>query len=265
MSDDDPVLFDLEEGVATVTLNRPDRRNALSSEIADGILDSLDRAADGNARCVVIEGAGGAFSAGGDLDRLRRRIESDRPVEAAVREVERTTHHLVERVAKAPVPTIAKIDGPAVGAGANLAIACDLQVGSDRSSIGFVFRTVGLSVDSGTSYFLPRIVGENVAKELVYTGKILDADRALELGLFNHVFPEADFDDRVRELAHEIGSGPTVALRQAKQLLGTGLGKSLETALHDEAVAQGLVFESRDHREGVEAFFDGRDPDFEGR
>lgn len=255
----------IEDGVATVTLNRPDRRNALSSEIAAGIHDALDGIEADNARCIVIEGAGGAFSAGGDLERLQRRLESDRPVEADVREVERTTHRLVRRVATLPLPTIAKIDGPAVGAGANLAIACDLQVGSDRARVGFVFRNVGLSVDSGTSYFLPRLVGENVAKELVFTGEILDADRAHELGLLNHVYPTEEFDDRVDELAASIASGPTVALRQAKRLLGTGLGKSLDDALHDEAVAQGLAFESDDHREGVSAFLEGRDPEFEGR
>ncbi len=168
-------------------------------------------------------------------------------------------------MATVELPTIAKIDGPAVGAGANLAIACDIQVGSDRAKLGFVFRNVGLSVDSGTSYFLPRLVGENVAKELVYTGEILDAERANELGLLNHVYPGNEFDDRVRELAEQIATGPTVALRQTKHLLGSGLEKSLDAALHDEAVAQGLVFESDDHREGVEAFFEGREPEFEGR
>lgn len=261
---DEPVGLSIDDGVATVTLNQPDRRNALSSAIAAGIHDALDAVEDRGAGCVVLEGAGGVFSAGGDIERLRRRLETDRPVEADVREVERSTHRLIKRVATVPVPTIAKIDGPAVGAGANLAIACDLQVGSDQSRIGFVFRNVGLSVDSGTSYFLPRLVGENVAKELVYTGEMVPADRAHELGLLNHVSPAAELDEHVRTMAEDIAAGPTVALRQAKRLLGSGLEKSLDAALHDEAVVQGLVFETDDHREGVEAFFEGRDPEFRG-
>ena len=129
---------------------------------------------------------------------------------------------------------------------------------------GFVFRQVGLSVDAGTSYLLPRLVGENVAKELVFTGEIFDAERAADLGLVNHVYPDDEFDERADEFVGEIADGPTVALGQAKKLLGTGPEKSLRQALRDEANAQGLVFGSRDHEEGVEAFLEGREPSFEG-
>lgn len=110
-----------------------------------------------------------------------------------------------------PLPTVAKIDGPAVGAGANLALACDLQLASDRANIGFVFRNVGLSVDAGTSYLLPRLVGENVAKELVFTGEMLDAERAESLGLFNHVYAVEEFDEHADALIERITEGPTVA------------------------------------------------------
>ncbi len=164
-----------------------------------------------------------------------------------------------------PVPTVAKIDGPAVGAGAGLALACDLQLASETAKIGFVFRGVGLSCDAGTSYLLPRLVGANTAKELVLTGEILGADDALELGLFNHVYPADEFDDRVAELVEEIASGPTVALRHATRLIDSAAGKGFEAALKDEAAAQGIALGSRDHEEGVRAFLEGREPSFEGR
>ena len=261
----DAVLLDVDEGVATVTLNQPERRNALSAEISAGIQDALDDVVAGDARCVVVTGAGGAFCAGGDIDRMREAAETQPPVHERAADLERMTSGLITRLVELPVPTVAKIDGPAVGAGANLAIACDVQVASARSVFGFVFRQVGLSVDAGTSYLLPRLVGENVAKELVFTGEIFDAERAADLGVVNHVYPDEAFDERADELVGEIAAGPTVALGRAKKLLGTGLEKSLRQALRDEATAQGLVFASADHEEGVEAFLEGREPHFEGR
>lgn len=263
--ENDAVRLGIAEGVATITLDRPDRRNALSGEISDGIRNALREIDGSDARCVVVEGEGDAFSAGGDIESMRERIESDAPIDERVRELERSTSETMARLITFPLPTVAKIDGPAVGAGANLALACDLQLASERASMGFVFRGVGLSVDAGTSYLLPRVVGENVAKELVFTGEILDAERALDLGLFNHVYPPEEFDRRADELIERIASGPTVALRHAKRLLGEGLDNSVEEAMTAEATAQGIVFGTHDHEEGVQAFLDGRDPDFEGR
>jgi enoyl-CoA hydratase/carnithine racemase len=262
---DDAVLLDVDDGVATITLNRPERRNALSAEISDGIQDAVDEIEGGDARCVVITGAGGAFCAGGDVDRMREGFETDPPAHERAAALERSTSELILRLTGLPVPTVAKIDGPAVGAGANLAIACDVQVASASSVFGFVFRQVGLSVDAGTSYLLPRLVGENVAKELVFTGELFDAERAADLGVINHAYPDDEFEERADELVGRIADGPTVALGQAKKLLGSGLEKSLGQALRDEANAQGLVFGSRDHREGVEAFLADREPEFEGR
>ncbi len=261
----DPVRLAVDGGVATVTLDRPDRRNALSVEVTAGLTDALDAVEDGDARCLVVTGAGGAFSAGGDVARMRERLADDWPVDEAVRDVERRTAGLVGRVHRFPVPTVAKIDGPAVGAGAGLALACDLQLASERAAIGVGFRGVGLSCDAGTSYLLPRLVGENVAKELVLTGELVPADRALELGLVNHVYPADEFDERVADLVATIAEGPTVALRHAARLVGEGLGKSIEAAMRDEAAAQGVALATADHEEGVAAFLEGREPAFEGR
>ncbi|WP_254763523.1 enoyl-CoA hydratase/isomerase family protein [Natrinema marinum] len=262
----DAVLLDIEDdGPATITLNQPDRRNAFSAEIHDGFVAAFEEIEGSDARCVVIEGAGGAFSAGGDVNRMVDALEEDIPADERARSLEQRTKEMMTALVDCPIPTIAVIDGPAVGAGANLAIGCDVQLASDRSVFGFVFRQVGLSVDAGTSYLLPRIVGENVAKELVLTGDIFGADRAKDLGLVNHVYDADEFDERADEFVDKVVSGPPIALRHANRLVGEGLEKSLEQALTDEAVAQGIVFETGDHEEGVSAFLEDRDPEFEGR
>ncbi|WP_222919166.1 enoyl-CoA hydratase-related protein [Natrinema sp. SYSU A 869] len=262
----DAVLLEIDdEGVATITLNQPDRRNALSEGISEGLSEALEEIEDSDARCVVLEGSGGAFSAGGDIESMVEGIENEVPADERVRSLERSTNELMRTLIEFPVPTVALVDGPAVGAGANLALACDMQLASEDAVFGFVFRQVGLSVDAGTSYLLPRVVGENVAKELVLTGDIIGADRAQDLGLVNHVYGNDELDERVEKFVGKIVSGPPIALRHANRLVGEGLEKSLEQALTDEATAQGIVFETADHEEGVDAFFEDRDPEYEGR
>ncbi|PSP73972.1 enoyl-CoA hydratase [Halobacteriales archaeon QS_3_64_16] len=261
---DDPVLLDIDEGVATITLNRPEIRNALAREVSAGIVDAIEEIEGSDARCVVLEGSDEAFCAGGNINSMTERLEGDLSLADAERLMVQTTGRAISRVAGCQLPTVAKVDGPAFGAGANLAIACDIPIASDASRIGFGFRQVGLAVDSGTSYLLPRLVGLNTAKELVFTGELLDADRAADLGLFNRVFPAEEFDERAEELTEEIATGPTVALRASKRMLDQGLGGSLDGAIADEAAAQTAVFETRDHREGVAAFEEKRNPEFEG-
>lgn len=262
---DEPVCLEVEANVATVTLNRPERRNALSDEVSGALEDALHHAKDRDARCLVVSGAGGAFCAGGDIDQMRRRVETDMSIDDAVRTIERRTAGVIGQVYNFPLPTVAKIDGPAVGAGAGLALACDLQLASTRATLGFVFRHVGLTVDAGTSYLLSRLVGANVAKELVLTGEIIAADRALELGLLNRVYPEDTFDEQANELVAMIADGPTVALRHAVRLIDEAATQPFNAVLRDEAAAQGLAIGTADHEEGVAAFLEDREPSFEGR
>jgi enoyl-CoA hydratase/carnithine racemase len=265
---EDAVLLNVEDGVATITLNRPEIRNALAREVSAGIIDAIDaikEIEESGARCVVLRGAGGAFCAGGDVNAMTDRLEGEVSLAEAERLIVRTTSRAIERVANCSLPTVAKVDGPAFGAGANLAIACDLTVASASSRIGFGFRQVGLAVDSGTSYLLPRRVGLNTAKELVFTGELLDAERATDLGVFNHAYPDGAFDERADVLVERIAAGPTVALRASKRLLDQGPESSLDEAISNEAAAQIAVFETHDHREGVSAFGEKRDPEFEGR
>ncbi|MDX1746752.1 MAG: enoyl-CoA hydratase/isomerase family protein, partial [Halobacteriales archaeon] len=208
---DDPVLLDVEDGVATLTLNRPGNRNALTRELGAAVVDALEELeGSGDARCLVITGAEGSFCAGGDINAMMERMTGDVSLHEAVRGIQYQTSKTLERVHDFYLPTIAKIDGVAFGAGANLAMACDLQLMSEAARISFGFRQVGLAVDTGTSYFLPRVVGLNKAKELVFTGELLDAEEALDLGLFCRVFDEfeAEADAFIRALAE----GPSVAL-----------------------------------------------------
>lgn len=258
------VSLDVTDGVATVTLDRPDARNALSAAMADELVAAFDTVADSDARCVVLEGAGPTFCAGGDVQAMIECIEEDVPPAERVDLVVRSVNRAVRRVYECALPTVAKVDGPAFGAGAGLAIACDVQLASPDAKISFGFRRVGLALDSGVSFLLPRLVGLNVAKELVFTGELVAADRARRLGLFTRVFEADSFEAGVANVVESIRDGPTVALTASKRLLNRDTG-SFEEATASEATAQGVAFGTRDHEAGANAFVDGRDPEFEGQ
>ncbi|MFC7155111.1 enoyl-CoA hydratase-related protein [Halomarina halobia] len=259
---DEPVLLDVEDGIATLTLNRPDVRNAITHEVSTAMIDRLNEVERSDARALVVTGSGGSFSAGGDINAMTSRMSGEATLAESVRRIHLETSRAIERVAKFHLPTVAKIDGAAFGAGANLALACDVQVASPEAKISFGFRQVGLAVDTGTSYFLPRVVGLNKAKELVFTGELLDAEDALDLGLFNHVYE--DFEAEADAFVRSIAEGPTVALETSKRALNQGLEQSLDQAMTREAAHQAAVFETWDHREGASAFMEKRDPEFAG-
>ena len=261
----EPVLLDVEDGIATLTLNRPDDRNALSAEMSGAIVDAVRELEDrDDVRCLVVAGREGTFCAGGDVNAMVRLMSGQAELHEAVDRIQRETSMAVRAVAEFPLPTVAKVDGVAYGAGANLAIAADVTLASDEARISFGFRQVGLAIDTGTSYLLPREVGVSKAKELVFTGELLEADEAAELGLFNHVYAE-EFDAEADAFVDRIATGPTVALRTSKKLIEQGMNQSLRDAQDNEAAAQAAVFETHDHEEGATAFMEGRDPEFEGR
>lgn len=260
----DLVLLDLSDGVARVTLNRPDARNALSTAASDQLVAAFETIADSDTRCVVLEGAGPAFCAGGDVQAMLDAIDGDVSPAERVHVVIRSVNRAVRSVYECEVPTVARLDGPAFGAGAGLAIACDLQLASPAAKISFGFRRVGLALDSGVSFLLPRLVGLNRAKELVFTGELVDADRAREIGLFTRVFETDSFEAGVENVVETIASGPTVALTASKRLLNEQ-PDSFEAATAAESMAQGVAFSTADHEEGAAAFVDGREPEFDGR
>lgn len=262
---DEAVRLRIEDGVATVTLDRPDTRNALAEPTAARLAERFETIAGSDARCVVVEGTGTAFCAGGDVGAMVDGVERDVPPSERMEGFLSAIQDAIEAVHDCRLPVVAKIDGPVFGAGAGLALACDIQLASPDAKIGFGFRRVGLAVDSGVSYFLPRIVGPNKAKELVFTGELLDADTARELGVFTRLFESDAFEDGVENIVETIASGPTVALTQAKRLLDRGPDSTFEAALDRERTAQGVAFNTADHREGTNAFIQQREPEFNGR
>jgi len=255
------LLVERAHAIATITLNRPEARNALDLTMRRELLGVLDEIeADPTARVVILTGAGGHFCSGGDVKTMRTRhtaAEGRGRVEMLSR--------MVLRLVSFPLPTIAMVDGYAVGAGSNLALCCDLIVASDRAKFGELFCKIGLAVDGGGTWFLPRVVGLARAKELVFTGDIIDAAEAARLGLVNRVVPADRLESTTRELAAKIAAGPPLALRLSKQMLNRAASTDLPGALEAEASSQGLAIASDDHAEGVAAFFEKRPPRFTGR
>jgi 2-(1,2-epoxy-1,2-dihydrophenyl)acetyl-CoA isomerase len=247
--------------IVTVTLNRPEARNALDMTMRGELVAALDEIeADPEVRVVILTGAGGHFCAGGDVKSMRERhtaAEGRARVEAVNR--------LVLRLVDFPRPTIAMVDGVAVGAGCNLALGCDLVIASEGARFGEVFAKVGLVPDGGGSWLLPRLVGLGRAKELVFTAEIIEAARALEIGLVNQVVPAADLEGAVRALAERIAAGPPAVLRMAKHLLNRAAASDLRSALDLEAFSQAIAITGEDHQEGLRALFEKRPPRFTGR
>jgi 2-(1,2-epoxy-1,2-dihydrophenyl)acetyl-CoA isomerase len=255
------ILTACAEGVATITLNRPEARNAFDMTMRQDLeasLVTLD--ADPGVRVVVVRGAGEHFCAGGDVKLMR-----DTPMTAAEgQERVEAINRAILALARFRAPTIAMVDGAAAGAGCNLALACDLVVASDRARFGEVFAKIGLIPDAGGTYFLPRRVGLARAKELVFTADIIEAREAERIGLINRVVPAPDLEKEAYALARRIADGPPRALSAAKTLLDRATGLDLESALHWEALTQGAMIASTDHREGLRAFFEKRPPRFTG-
>jgi 2-(1,2-epoxy-1,2-dihydrophenyl)acetyl-CoA isomerase len=174
-------------------------------------------------------------------------------------------NRFIVRLVNFPCPTLAMVEGYAVGAGCNLALACDLVMASETAKFGELFGKIGLVPDGGGTYLLSRLVGLARAKELIFTADVIDAGQALRLGMINRVVPATELVAATRALAERIAAGPPLALRLAKELVNRAAASDLETALNLEAFAQGLAIASDDHREGVAAFFEKRPPRFSGR
>ncbi|HEX8693328.1 MAG TPA: enoyl-CoA hydratase-related protein [Longimicrobium sp.] len=257
------VLLRVEDGVAWITLNRPDRLNAFAGAMRDDLYEAIDRAdAEPAARVLVITGAGRGFCTGADVevmsDLLARGDDAafERLVEAGMR--------VIRRLARVGKPVVAAVNGPAAGAGASLALACDVRIASERASIGITFNRIGLHPDWGATYFLPRLVGRGRAAELVLTGRMVEAEEALRIGLFERVVPADAFDEEVRKLALELAARPPLALAAAKRSLARSLDEPLDAMLAAERDAQMHCFRSADAREGIAAFNEKRRPVFRG-
>lgn len=256
------VLIDRDGPVATLTLNRPERLNALVGTMRDEIADGLiGLGADETVRAVIVTGAGRAFCAGADVAYLAELLETEAIDEASA--LVEAGKRVVETIADMPKPVIAALNGPAAGGGANLALACDLRLAADTASIGQTFNRIGLHPDWGGTYHLPRLVGPARAAELFLLAEMVDAHEAERIGLVNRVVPADRLMDEARELARTLAAKPRLSVQLAKRAVHRSLGASMEEMLDYEISAQRACFQSTDAREGVRAFLDKRSPEFE--
>jgi len=259
-----------DAGVARLTIDRPDARNALTWEMRDRVSDLLEAASvDVGVRAIVITGTGGAFCAGADL-RLpqppppRPDDAPDRVAGEIATLVARGWQRLATSVLDCDKPVIAAVDGVAAGGGAQLALACDLVIASDRARFVQVFIDRGIVPDAGAAYIVTRLVGPQRAKELFFLGDSVDAEQAHQIGLVNRVVPEAEFASAVDDLAARLAAKPTRAIAVTKSLVNRALESDRITALRDEATGQEIVQATDDAREGVRAFVERREPHFRG-
>jgi enoyl-CoA hydratase/carnithine racemase len=258
----DTVQVERAGGVVTITLDRPEKKNAVNDVMWRELLAvAHEIVASAQDRCVVITGAGGEFCSGADLSGAGAG-DGDRPHQLASM---RKINAVVQALHELPQPTIAKVDGVAVGVGMNIALSCDLVVSSDRARFSEIFSRRGLSIDGAGSWILPRLVGLHKAKELALFADIIDAEEALALGLVNRVVPVDELDKLVGEWAARLAAGPPIALAMTKRMLNRSFEQSFEQALDDEARSQAVNFGTADTVEAVEAFLAKREPRFNGR
>lgn len=260
MSEEHTILYDLRDGVATITLNRPQVYNAFNEQMHKELMDTLKRAErDSDARCIVLTGAGKAFCSGQDIKDVA--IDGSRSLGDSVR---MRYNPLALKLRSLPKPIIAAVNGVAAGAGFSLALACDLRIAVESARFVAAFANIGLVPDTGMSYFLPRLIGMTRATELIMTGGTLDARTAYEYGMLNRVANAEEFTDVVRQLATQLADGPAMALSLIKRSLDVSANASLEQALDYEAQAQQLAGSSPEYREGVSAFREKRKAKFRG-
>ncbi len=262
------LLCAIDDAVATITLNRPEKRNALSDELTPALRETLlalER--DDAVRCIVVTGTGNACCAGGDVSGMGRndgaRSRRANP-EAAITELRHREETLALRLFELAKPTIAALPGPAAGAGLSIALACDLRIAAASAFIKTAFATIGLPGDYGGSWFLTQLVGPAKAKELYFLSPRVDAARCLELGIVNEVVPDDELPARARELARTVAAAPPIAVAYMKAHINGAVAGTLRECLAAEAEHTVRCAQTADHREAVSAFLEKRTPRFSG-
>jgi len=266
MTDSNPLLIDVTDGVLKLTLNRPHRLNALSPEMIGQAIAALERyGSDPEIGCIIVTGAERGFCAGGDVSAMDEANASSakRSFEARV-DRQRAIHRWSGLLRALPKVSIAAVNGPAAGAGLSIALACDLRIASDRAKFTTAFAKVGFGGDFGITWPLTRLLGEAKAKELLFLSDILSAAQALELGLVNRVVPHDELLTSAHELALRIARGPQVSYRYMKENVHLASASDYATLLDREAWTHLRCSETEDHREGARAFVEKRAPKFRG-
>jgi enoyl-CoA hydratase/carnithine racemase len=253
-----------DSGILTITLSRPDKLNAFVGHMRRDLAETLEEAASNRGvRVVVITGAGRAFCAGGDISFMAELMERQDSEEFA--RILGAGRRVILSIREMTKPVIAAVNGPASGAGCNLALACDLRVASTEATFSQSFLKVGLHPDWGGTYFLPRLVTPNKACELFFLGEVITAEQAERLGIVNQVVAPADLESATRRLAERLGAAAPIAIAAAKQAVYMSQAADLDQMLRFETEAQLRCFESEDGREGIRAFIEKREPRFIGR
>jgi 2-(1,2-epoxy-1,2-dihydrophenyl)acetyl-CoA isomerase len=259
------VLEELQNGLLTVVLNRPERRNALNAELCGQLVDALQRAAESaEVRAVLLKGAGGTFCVGGDVKAMAQSDGPEVGVDERVRQL-RSRMEASRRFHDMPKPTVAAIAGAAAGAGLALALACDLRVAGESAKITTAFGKVGLSGDFGGTYFMTKLIGSARARELYMTSPILGAKQAMDLGVVTRVVADDQVDAAGAELARSLADGPTLTFGHMKHNLNLAEHAGLSECLDNEAWRHILCMTTADHREAAVAFVDKRAPRFTGK
>jgi 2-(1,2-epoxy-1,2-dihydrophenyl)acetyl-CoA isomerase len=267
----DDLLGRIDGHVAVLSFNRPGRRNALSSPMYEGFGRALPQIArDPSVRVLLLTGEGGAFCAGGDVKGMHQNntgggASTPTSFEGSVESLRSVQAQVSLALRQLPMPVVAALPGAAAGAGLSMALAADLRIAAERAVLVTAFANVGASGDFGTSWFLPRIVGEAKAKELMFTSPRLTAAEAAELGIVNRVLPDDGFEDAALGYCHDLANRAPIALRYMKENVNRALGSTLAEALDGEASAMVRTMSTADHHEAAAAFVEKRPPAFSGR
>lgn len=255
------ILLEKKNGVATITLNQPKTMNSLVQEMIDDLGKAVEEiAADDEVKVVILTGAGKAFCAGGDLNRFTQGFDTVSGLDYVD-----AIHPIMRALANLKKPTIAAVNGAAAGAGLSLMLLCDMAYLADNAKVSCAFVNMGLIPDCALAYYLPRVVGIQKAKELVFSGRMLTAQEADAYGLTNGVVPADQLMDHVTAFAEKLANGPSFALRLAKRMLGMSLDMDMNNLLTLEAMMQSTCFTTEDSQEAVAAFLEKRKPVFKGK
>jgi 2-(1,2-epoxy-1,2-dihydrophenyl)acetyl-CoA isomerase len=258
------VKYELIETAAIITFDRPDALNALSLELTRDLEAAIRKAIEDGARAVVLTGSGRAFCSGGDLREMQTMWQKEGRIEAFLEEPLKALHDVILLIRETPIPFIAAVNGVCAGAGTNFALACDIVFAAENASFNEAFVRIGLSPDCGGSFFLPRAVGEKLAAEIFMTGETIPAERALQIGMINRVIGQENLMNETLAMAKKLAFAPTASIGRIKRMLNASFANDLRQQLDLEHTCQIESGKANDFKEGVQAFFEKRQPNFTG-